>query len=518
MSVPDVPPGPGPSPSPPPVPDAAGGTIPLSPIAVALSAAVLVVNAFISLRFKLGLHVQLVVASVRMVVQLSILGYVLVPIFSYDRWWLVLLYALFMLMIASLEAVQRPGHTFQGMLANTALAMASSSGLLLTYVVLVVLALRPVWDAQYTIPLLGMLLGNATSAVSVGLSTLLEDLAANKAVVEHLLALGANRYEATDAAVRRALKAGMMTGQILAGGDPAQAARYQMVIMFVIGAATCLASVISVYLAVLHLMDATHTFRPDRLLRRQQAGAGAFDRAAWLAAVRRGWATERLMSADSATSSLLTAGLDGGVVSPTSPRLLSAEALVFGREQAAGSVHTEGFGEDELPVSSGAGGGLTAVAEEGPAAAAQPLLGQVQASSSGAGGTLRAPFSSATQQQHFVADTAGRQLPRLGSIAGASHGPTATSGVSSAVSWSAICSEARAEAERKRGVHVVIDDYDPLKQWLIKDIHQRAKAKQAAAAEARKKAAAAGVGSHHDRAGAAEGEGAGAVTGAAIPR
>lgn len=46
--------------------------------------------------------------------------------------------------------------------------------------VLVVLSLRPVWDAQYAIPLLGMLLGNATSAVSVGLSTALDDLATSE--------------------------------------------------------------------------------------------------------------------------------------------------------------------------------------------------------------------------------------------------------------------------------------------------------------------------------------------------
>ena len=55
--------------------------------------------------------------------------------------------------------------------------------------------------------------------------------------------------------------AGMMTGQILAGGDPAQAARYQMMIMFIIGASTCIASVSSVYMAVFHVVDATHSFR-----------------------------------------------------------------------------------------------------------------------------------------------------------------------------------------------------------------------------------------------------------------
>ena len=49
----------------------------------------------------------------RMVVQLSVLGHILVPIFRLNRWWLVLLYASFMLAVASIEAVQRPAYTFQ---------------------------------------------------------------------------------------------------------------------------------------------------------------------------------------------------------------------------------------------------------------------------------------------------------------------------------------------------------------------------------------------------------------------
>ena len=44
----------------------------------------------------------------RCVVQLMLLGYVLVPIFDLDAWWLNLLYTLFMLGVASVEAVSRP--------------------------------------------------------------------------------------------------------------------------------------------------------------------------------------------------------------------------------------------------------------------------------------------------------------------------------------------------------------------------------------------------------------------------
>ncbi|PNW72321.1 hypothetical protein CHLRE_16g673000v5 [Chlamydomonas reinhardtii] len=398
-------------------------TIQLSPVAVALAGAVLLINGAISLRFKLGLHSQLLIASVRMVVQLSILGYMLVPIFNYDRWWLVLLYGCFMLMIASLEAVQRPGYSFKGMLGHTVLAMASSSGCLLGYLVLVVLAVRPVWEAQYVIPLLGMLLGNATSSISVGLATLLEDLSANRAVIEHLLALGANRYEATDAAVKKALKVsmtpllnqmsvmgvvsipGMMTGQILAGGDPAQAARYQMVIMFVIGGATCLASVTSVYLAVLHVVDATHTFRAERLIRKQKpaaaagggGGGGALAALGGMAAeaaaaARAGWATAQRKGA--ALGSCLAAACCCCLCPPASASAAPARwrrAPAQGRRQGrgkggvggSGGLESVGEGDEEdeerwagdtLPVSSGAHGG--AALPSSPASPFAPLSGR----------------------------------------------------------------------------------------------------------------------------------------------
>ena len=48
--------------------------------------------------------------------QLSLLGYVLVPIFVANRWWLTLLYSLFMLAVAAIEAVSRPAQTYPGML------------------------------------------------------------------------------------------------------------------------------------------------------------------------------------------------------------------------------------------------------------------------------------------------------------------------------------------------------------------------------------------------------------------
>lgn len=290
---------------------ASGGVLELSYSAVALAAALIAVQALASVKFHLGLHTQLAIAAVRCVVQLGILGgYVLVPIFTYNKVWLVLLYCCFMVWVSALEAIGRPSKTFKGMFVNTLLIVGGSAAVTMSYALIVVMRVHPWWQPQYLIPILGMVLGNTITGVSVGLGTIIEELSAGADRVEKLLALGATRWEATRAPVSRAVRLamtpllnqmsvvglvsipGMMTGQILAGTDPSEAARYQMVIMFLLGAAATLGAVASIYAAVLHLVDGCHRLRSDRLIPKAK-GAGAF---AWmgqqlLAAGRWLWST-----------------------------------------------------------------------------------------------------------------------------------------------------------------------------------------------------------------------------------
>ena len=70
----------------------------------------------------------------------------------------------------------------QGMLSQVLGALGSSSALVITYSMLLVIRPRPVWDAQYLIPTYGMLLGNAISCISIGLSTALEELTVGASV------------------------------------------------------------------------------------------------------------------------------------------------------------------------------------------------------------------------------------------------------------------------------------------------------------------------------------------------
>ncbi len=58
---------------------------------------------------------------------------------------------------------------------------------------------------------------------------------------------------------------GMMTGQILAGADPADAIRYQLLIMFMIAGGAGLGVFAAVYAGARRLTDARHRLRLDRL-------------------------------------------------------------------------------------------------------------------------------------------------------------------------------------------------------------------------------------------------------------
>jgi len=59
---------------------------------------------------------------------------------------------------------------------------------------------------------------------------------------------------------------GMMTGQILAGAEPAQAVEYQMLIFFLIAGGTTVGSVTAVFGGWFRLTDGRHRLRLERLV------------------------------------------------------------------------------------------------------------------------------------------------------------------------------------------------------------------------------------------------------------
>ncbi|MDD9945654.1 MAG: iron export ABC transporter permease subunit FetB [Myxococcales bacterium] len=255
-------------------------TIPLSPTDLATAATLLIVVGLVSVALQLGLGKRLLLAAVRTVVQLTLVGMVLEWVFARERWWLVSALFASMLLNAGLSAVQRTERRFRGIWL-TGILSVSVSGIVATFVVTeAVIGVDPWYAPRYTIPLLGMVLGNALTGISLCLDRAMSDLKGRRGEVEGMLVLGATIWEATRPVVAGAVRAGMipilnsmsvvgivslpgmMTGQILAGARPIDAVKYQIVVMFMIAGATAIGTVLAGVLAFHHLTTAKHQLRP----------------------------------------------------------------------------------------------------------------------------------------------------------------------------------------------------------------------------------------------------------------
>lgn len=259
--------------------------LPLSILDLALAASFILINALISLAFRLNLERTLARATLRMVVQLAAVGFVLKLIFDATSPWMTLAAGLFMAAVAGFESVSRLERPFTGWQAyGLGASTLLVTGLLATLVTAAgIIGQTPWYQPRVVLPILGMILGNALTGVSLVLDTMSDVATRERVSIEARLALGATRFQAFDAVLSRALKTGlmpilntmaaagvvslpgMMTGQILAGVEPIEAAKYQMMILFVIAGSTALA-VISTGLGAIYLLsDDRHRLRLDRL-------------------------------------------------------------------------------------------------------------------------------------------------------------------------------------------------------------------------------------------------------------
>eukprot|EP00658_Telonema_sp_P-2_P081949 TRINITY_DN853_c0_g1_i10.p1 TRINITY_DN853_c0_g1~~TRINITY_DN853_c0_g1_i10.p1 ORF type:complete len:325 (-),score=56.22 TRINITY_DN853_c0_g1_i10:199-1173(-) len=238
----------------------------------------------ISRVFDLGLGSKLVIASVRTFVQLSILGLMLQPIIDNGSLLLVLALTVAMVLIAAFEAVNRLTHTYEGIMKHAVFSITFGPVINAIAMLVLVVDCDPLWNPQYAIPLLGMLLGNCLTAASLGLGETMTRIAGDGGDnIELLLARGATLIEASRPIAAAALSKGllptinsmsviglvtipgMMTGQLLGGADPIQASRYQIVIMYYIVASSCFTLLLSTMLAMSSLTDQDGRLRRDRL-------------------------------------------------------------------------------------------------------------------------------------------------------------------------------------------------------------------------------------------------------------
>jgi putative ABC transport system permease protein len=258
--------------------------IQLTPWDLALAAVLLIIPAAMSIALKLGIEKRLGIAAIRTVAQLAFIGFVLEWVFALNRWFYVVPVLLVMLIIAARAAINRSDRRFPGayMAAFGSLVLASTFTAF--SVTELVIGVEPWYAPRYVIPLVGMLLGNGLTGISLGLDRLLNDLTKKRRAVEARLALGASTWQAIQPWMRDAIRngmipiinammivgvvslPGMMTGQILAGAAPINAVAYQILIMFMIAAATAIGVIVLCLICFRTLSHPEHRIRWERII------------------------------------------------------------------------------------------------------------------------------------------------------------------------------------------------------------------------------------------------------------
>jgi putative ABC transport system permease protein len=229
---------------------------------VAATLALVAVAVAVSFWQRVELERDIAVAVARSFVQLTAIGYVIKLVFDQDNLLFVGALLSVMVLFGALTArsrAKRVPNAFWPLLIALALAGATTLGL--------VLALG-VFDptARYLVPVGGMVIGNSMTAAAVALNRLGDDVAASANQIEATLALGASSTEAIRPVLTRSLRSAMiplvdstkttgliffpgtMVGMLLAGAEPVDAVRLQLVLLYVLLGSVALGALVSVLL------------------------------------------------------------------------------------------------------------------------------------------------------------------------------------------------------------------------------------------------------------------------------
>lgn len=216
---------------------------------------------------------SVLIGTVRMTLQLLLVGYYLKVIFFWNNSSVNLAWLFIMIVIAGGSVTGRSGLPYRKALLPVIVSLIAGVGLTSGYILGVVIALPDLSDARHVIPVSGMIIGNMLNHSIVGLRTFYSEIEKQSEIFRYYLAYGASRNEAVFSFRAEAMKTavspsvatlsnmglvslpGMMTGQILGGSDPVTAVKYQILIMIAIHSATVTGLYFSIWFTSLYLFD-----------------------------------------------------------------------------------------------------------------------------------------------------------------------------------------------------------------------------------------------------------------------
>ncbi|HEX8120174.1 MAG TPA: iron export ABC transporter permease subunit FetB [Solirubrobacteraceae bacterium] len=239
---------------------------PASNLSLAHVAAALVlvaIAAAVSWWQRTGQAEDIGIAVLRSFLQLTAVGFVIRAIFESDSRAFVFVLLAAMVAFATWTARRRAAGVPEGLVP---IALGLTVGASATIGLVVAVGIFDV-EARALVPVGGMVIGNAMTATAVALNRLGDEMRRGALEVEAALALGATARQASAPLVRRSLGSGLiplvdqtkttgvvffpgtMVGMLLAGAEPFDAVRLQLILLYVLLGAVAMSSLIAVSLA-----------------------------------------------------------------------------------------------------------------------------------------------------------------------------------------------------------------------------------------------------------------------------
>jgi putative ABC transport system permease protein len=230
----------------------------MSILALSFTLVFIMITMLVSVWQKLGLERDIAVGTVRSALQLLLVGYVLQFIFNSSHPMFILLILTVMISVASWNAGKR-GSGLRGIKWRIVIAITATELLMMGLLLgLQIVKATP----QYIIPISGMTIGNAMVVAGLFLNQMKREIQSSRGEIETLLSLGATARQAIQDSLKRSVKSsmiptidgmktvglvqlpGMMTGMIIAGANPVEAVRYQILIMFAFASSAAITSIL----------------------------------------------------------------------------------------------------------------------------------------------------------------------------------------------------------------------------------------------------------------------------------
>lgn len=262
------------------------GTIDISYLSLLIGLLMMCIPVYYLWKFKTGLVQSTLIAVVRMLVQLFLIGMYLKYLFILNHPLINFLWVFIMVVVAAETALVRTRIQRKILLIPISIGFLISVVIIGTYFLGLVLKLDNIFNAQYFIPIFGILMGNMLSVNVIGLNTFYSGLQREQQQYYYLLGNGATHQEAQAPFIKQALiKAfspcianmavmglvalpGTMIGQILGGSSPNVAIKYQMMIVVITFTASMLSIMITIKLAARQSFDEygrlIHVFKTNK--------------------------------------------------------------------------------------------------------------------------------------------------------------------------------------------------------------------------------------------------------------